>query len=326
MEALYKHSLPKEPLVSVILPTYNRRQFIGESIESVLNQSYRNIELIVVDDGSTDGTDELVHAISPRIRYFRQANAGVAAARNRGLAAAQGELMAFQDSDDLWHPEKLSLQVALLQHNPCAGMTYTSHRIIDCNGRVIGGRWKQLHSGRVTEELFKSMFIIMPSTLVRRSVVDRVGQFNTSLCTNSDYEFWLRASLYTDFLAIEADLVDERQSPCRLTSAKGDSATLQYNMLSEFYHNMGGTAAIRQEIASRALAKSAYRAGRALGKEGRFAAARQMLVKSLGHRFTCRAATRLIWSHLRHFIRQPSLFARPGPRIQLKIDCPSTDR
>lgn len=302
------------PLVSVILPTYNRRQLVRESIESVLNQTYRNVELIVVDDGSTDGTDQLVRTISPAIHYLWQTNAGVAAARNHGLTVAQGELIAFQDSDDLWHPGKLALQVALLRRNPNVGMTYTSHRIVDCNGSLVGRRWKQLHSGCVTEALFQSMFIIMPSTLVRRRIIDRVGQFNTSLHTNSDYEFWLRASLSTDFLALEEDLVDERRSPCRLTSAKGDSAVLQYHMLRDFYHNMGGTSAIRPFIASRGLAKSACRAARALKKEGRITAAQQMLVKSLGHWLTVRAIYDMLRSRWHLFV-QPSADRRNSDSV-----------
>jgi glycosyltransferase involved in cell wall biosynthesis len=251
----------------------------------------------------------LVRTISPAIRYVWQPNAGVAAARNHGLAVAQGELIAFQDSDDLWHPEKLARQVGLLQSNPCVGVSYTSHRIVDRGGHVIGHRWKQLHSGRVTEALFQSMFVIMPSTVVRRSVVDRVGQFNTSLHTNSDYEFWLRASLITDFLPLEEDLVDERQSPVRLTAAKGDSAVLQYQMLQDFCHNMGGAQAIRPTVVSRGLAKSAQRAGRDLRKEQRFAEARQMLIKSLNHRLTLRAAVELLRVHL-HLLVQPSAVRR----------------
>ena len=180
------------PLVSVILPTYDRRDFLAESIGSVLGQSYQKLELIVVDDGSAQRAEGLVRSISPAIRYVWQEHGGVAAARNRGLAEARGELIAFQDSDDLWRPGKLDLEVALLRSQPSVGMVYTSHRIIDEDRNVICGRWKQLHSGRVIRALFRSMFIIMPSTVVRRSVVDRVGRFNTDLRINSDYEYWLR--------------------------------------------------------------------------------------------------------------------------------------
>ncbi|HEY4761650.1 MAG TPA: glycosyltransferase [Thermoguttaceae bacterium] len=292
------------PLVSVIIPTYNRRQFIADAIRSVLNQSYRNIELIVVDDGSDDGTFELVRSISPAIRYFWQPNAGVASARNRGLAEARGELIAFQDSDDIWHPRKLALQVAILRHSPSLGMAYTSHRIIDQHGTVIGARWKQLHSGRVTEALFQCMFIIMPSTVTRRSVFDRVGNFNTALCINSDYEFWLRASMTTDFFAIEESLVDERQTPCRLTGVKDEAAMLQYDMLLRFYHELGGIDVIRPQIARRALAKSAFRAARELKKQKYFTYALNMYAKSISHQYSVRPAAAMLWTRIRRILQK----------------------
>jgi glycosyltransferase involved in cell wall biosynthesis len=294
------------PLVSVILPTYNRRQFLGESIWSVLNQTYRNLEVIVVDDGSTDATSESVQSEFPEVRYLWQPNSGVAAARNRGLSAARGELIAFQDSDDLWHPNKLARQLALLTDRPEVGVVYTCHRIVDQHGKPIGRQWKRLHSGRVTEPLFQSIFVIMPSTVVRRSVVDCVGLFSTDLRTNSDYEFWLRASLVTEFAALEEPLVDVRRSPCRLTSAKGEGMTLQYQMLLRFYQDRGGSDAIRPEAARRALAKSAFRAGRALKKESRLAAAQEMFARSLAHRFTIRSAGARLWTGCRRVFQSSS--------------------
>ena len=292
-----QNHLPRcqEPLVSVILPSYNRGELLPQSIDSVLSQSYANVELIVVDDGSSDDTAAVVRACSAAIRYVRQPHAGVAAARNRGLAEARGELIAFQDSDDLWRPGKLDRQVELLKERPNAGMVYTSHRITDLAGNVIGGRWKQFHSGRVTDALFQSMFVIMPSTVVRRAVVERVGQFNTALRINSDYEYWLRASLITEFAGIDEPLVDERQSPNRLTSARAEAAISQYEMLLKFYWEQGGRAAIRPETARRALAKSAWSAARALRDNGLTEAASAMFATSLRHQYTFRAA----WGGLR---------------------------
>lgn len=303
MESCCDTSSADGPLVSVILPTYNRRRFLEESVRSVLNQTYRNFEVIVVDDGSTDGTSESICSLSPALRYLRQPNSGVAAARNRGLAAARGELIAFQDSDDLWHPEKLARQWSVLKERPEVGVVYTSHRIVDSNGKPIGRQWKQLHSGWITEALFQSIFVIMPSTVVRRAVADRVGSFSTDLRTNSDYEFWLRASLITEFAALEQPLVDVRRSPCRLTSAKGDGTTLQYQMLLRFYHERGGSDAIRLHVARRALAKSAFRAGRALKKEGRLTDAQQMFARSLAHRFTLHSAGAKLWTACRRVFR-----------------------
>jgi glycosyltransferase involved in cell wall biosynthesis len=298
------------PLVSVIIPTYNRRAMLREAIESVRGQSYQNIELIVVDDGSTDGTEELVRSISSSIRYVWQPNAGVAAARNRGLDAVRGELIAFQDSDDLWHSEKLAQQVAVLLNREEVGVVCASRRLMDERGDLTSKPWRRMHSGWVTEALFRSMFVIMPSTVIRRSVADRVGRFSTDLTVTSDYEYWLRASLVAQFAAIDRDLVIERKSPCRLTSAKGRGMTLQYHMLVRFYEQLGGRAVIRPAAAQRALAKWAYRAGRDLRREGRFEAAEEMLAKSLSHHFTPRVAALRWWVQSR---RRFPAFGRQRP-------------
>lgn len=283
------------PLVSVILPTYNRRHLVTKSIRSVLGQTYRNFELIVVDDGSTDGTQALVRSIAPSVRYLWQEHQGVAAARNRGLAEARGELIAFQDSDDLWHPEKLAIQVDLLHDQPFVGVVCTAKRVIDENGNVVGGQWKELYSGRVTEALFQSIFVTMPSAIVRRGVVEQLGQFDTSLRISSDYQFWLRASLITEFAAIHRPLVDARRSPNGLTSAKAEGMVLQYHMLARFFSELEGRDSIRPALARQVLAKSAFRAGRALEKEGGLVLAKQMYGESLNYYTSVRVA----WARLR---------------------------
>jgi len=288
------HSTPPNPLVSVILPCYNRPRFLAESVASVLGQTYRRFELIVVDDGSAEPLEDLIRPLSPAIRYVRQEHAGVAAARNLGLAEADGELIAFQDSDDLWHPDKLRRQVRLLHEQPSVGVVCTSHRVIDQQGNVLGRQWKRLHSGRVTEALFQSVFVIMPSTVVRRSVVDRVGHFNTALRINSDYQYWLRASLVAPFAALDEPLVDVRRWSNRLTGAKLDGTLLRYRMLLDFYQDLGGCDAVRPQIAQRVLAKWAFRAGRALRHDGQLAPAYHMFETSLNHRFNFRAA----WARL----------------------------
>lgn len=113
------------PLVSAVIPAYNCERFIAETIRSVLGQTYRDVECIVVDDGSTDGTARVVEAFGDRVRLVRQANAGPSRARNTGVAAARGEYVAFLDSDDAWLPEKLERQVPLLQSRPELGLVYT---------------------------------------------------------------------------------------------------------------------------------------------------------------------------------------------------------
>ena len=295
--------LTRNPLVSVILPTYNRRGVLGDSVRSVLAQTYRNFELIIVDDGSTDGTAELVRSICPAAAYVWQPHAGVAAARNRGLAEARGQLIALQDSDDLWHPEKLGLQVGVLANDPSVGVVCTAKRTIDKDGRVIGKQWKQLHSGWVTESLFKCVFVTTPSAVVRRRVVEQLGEFDGKLRITSDYQFWLRASLVTKFVAMDEPLVDVRRWPDRLTSAKAEGAVRQYQMLLEFYDELGGCKVIRAGIAERTLAKAALRAGRILRKDGYLTTAKKMLTKSLFHHYTLRAGCARLLTDCRSFLQ-----------------------
>ena len=275
-----------------------------------MEQTYGNIELIVVDDGSPDPLEESVLSVAPEARYLCQSHAGVAAARNRGLREARGELIAFQDSDDVWHPRKLSRQVALLDSQPKVGVVCTGKRSIDETGKVVGDQWKQLHCGDVTEPLFREVFITMPSVVMRRSVANRVGEFDTSLRINSDYQYWLRASLLTKFAAIDLPLIDVRRSSERLTLARTEGAVLRYQMLSDFYNTPEARCSIRPVVAKRVLAKAAFRAGRALCKEGRFEVAEPFLRQSLAFRFTPRAA----WTWLRAQCNG-SLQGRVSPRL-----------
>ncbi len=117
------------PLVSVIVPVYNGERYLTKTIQSVLTQDYQPIEIIVVDDGSTDRTAEIVRA-QPNIHYIYQNNRGVSAARNTGIAAAQGEFLAFLDADDMWVPQKLSVQVSYLTQHPDVGFVYAYRRMI----------------------------------------------------------------------------------------------------------------------------------------------------------------------------------------------------
>jgi glycosyltransferase involved in cell wall biosynthesis len=132
------------PLVSIIIPTYNRAYILGPTLDSVLAQTYENYEALVIDDGSTDNTAQLVadySRLNPRIKYFRQDNAGVSAARNHGMGLAQGDYLAFLDSDDIWKPWKLALQVDLLEKLPECIMLWTDMETIDEQGNFIEQRY-----------------------------------------------------------------------------------------------------------------------------------------------------------------------------------------
>lgn len=196
------------PRVSVVIPTYNRAQFISSAIESVLRQSFDDFELIVVDDGSIDRTSEIVTSTrDPRLIAIRQDNAGRSNARNRALAMARGELIAFLDSDDLYLPGKLALQVKYMDEHPEAGMIYTSARCIDGLGNDLPGRYEAKRSGRIYADIafFRPVTITLPTVMVRKTILEQVGGFDECMSRFEDTDMWRRVSKVTDIHAIDVD-------------------------------------------------------------------------------------------------------------------------
>src|SRR3990172_11738749 len=150
------------PLVSVIIPTYNGSRFIRETIQSVIGQSYSKIEIIVIDDGSTDDTSLVVKSITDqRITYIQQKNAGVSTARNHGITVSKGDYIAFLDHDDVWLPCKLEKQLSLFEQNPKVAMVYADTFIIDENNSIINTYSHKIkfYRGMIFKELFFSCFI-----------------------------------------------------------------------------------------------------------------------------------------------------------------------
>ncbi|MCI0698577.1 glycosyltransferase [candidate division KSB1 bacterium] len=181
-------------MTSVIIPTFNRVAFLREAIDSVLAQTEKDFELIVVDDGSTDGTRELVAEHGDRIRYFFQPNAGASAARNFGIRHAAGNLMAFLDSDDLWLPKKLARQVQWMAAHSNIMLCYTDEIWIRRGVRV---NQKMIHAkaGGWIYPLCLPRCIISPSSvLMRRELFDAVGLFDEQLPVCEDYDLWLRVA------------------------------------------------------------------------------------------------------------------------------------
>ena len=191
------------PTVSVIIPTYNRCQFIGETVDSVLAQTYRDLEVIVVDDGSTDDTGKFLtqrYANEPRFRYIWQENAERAVARNTGIKAASGHYIAFLDSDDLWHPTKLAKQMICFAQDPALVMVHCANTFLVVRGGVLcevpDPSIDQLPEGWLFERLVHDNIIASPTPVVRREAFNRVGMFNTDrrvLCFE-DWEMWTRVA------------------------------------------------------------------------------------------------------------------------------------
>ena len=183
------------PLVTVVLPTFNRAKFILEAINTALNQSYRNIEVIVVDDGSKDDTEQILkNIIDSRVKYVRHSeNKGAAAARNTGIQLASGEFIAFLDSDDIWQRDKLTKQVdKILLSDQSVALIYCGMLKIDESGRVLGEK-KPQYRGEIFKHLLYDNCIGSTSVpLLRMDVLKEIGGFDERLKSREDYDLWLR--------------------------------------------------------------------------------------------------------------------------------------
>lgn len=198
------------PLISVIIPTFNRAAWVREAVDSVLAQTFQDFELIVVDDGSTDATGEGLMAYGDRLRHLVQDRQGVSAARNRGLDLAQGEWIAFLDSDDLWLPQKLETQVAFLNRHPQAEICQTEEIWIR-HGRRVNPRNKHRKPAGDIFVPSLTLCLVSPSAvMLKRSLLEEVGFFDTSLPACEDYDLWLRISCRKPVFLIEEPLVVKR--------------------------------------------------------------------------------------------------------------------
>ena len=217
-------------LVSVVVPVHNAARFVRATLESVLNQTHRALEVLVVDDGSTDGSGELVEemaASDSRVRLIRQPNAGVAAARNSAIAEASGPFLAPIDSDDLWHPEKIERQLAAMHAHPGAGMVYAWHVRIDVDDKILGPfDFRPAYTGRVLPMMALQNIAGASVPLLRTELVRSVGAYDTSLRLRGGQgsEDWLLQCLLAakaDVALVPRFLVGYRQVPASMSRNAG---------------------------------------------------------------------------------------------------------
>jgi glycosyltransferase involved in cell wall biosynthesis len=204
-----------QPRVSVIIPLYNQAKYVCEAIKSVLNQSYGNYEIIVVDDGSTDNGREVVTAFGNQVRYLWQENQGLGGARNTGICHAQGEFIGLLDSDDSWLPNFLEMMVQLADQSPKAAVYYCSAQGMDGKGNElpeIFGR-SVYPSDSLYHQLLRADFLIPSTILMRRAVVIDAGLFeqkNRTIHGCEDWDLWLRIAPEHEFIGTKACLVRYR--------------------------------------------------------------------------------------------------------------------
>lgn len=193
--------------ISVIIPTYNRKNTLPRAVESVLNQTYKPVEIIVVDDGSTDGTKEWFSEMYPLVHYIYQVNSGVSSARNTGINSARGDWIALLDSDDEWLPDKLELQVKLLQNNAELRFCHTNEIWIRNGVRINQMKKHQKYGGNIFKKCLDICRISPSSSLFHTSVIKDVGLFDESLDVCEDYDLWLRITAKYPVLFLDQPLI-----------------------------------------------------------------------------------------------------------------------
>lgn len=201
------------PTVTVVIPTYNAITYLPETLKSLLNQTFNDFEVIIVDDGSSDRTQEWVGNLTDaRIKGVVQINQGVAVARNQGIALASGKYIAFLDSDDLWKPTKLEKQVECLEENPDVGLVNTWIENIDEQGNYLTTVQTPESGSNAWNQIIEENLILCGSVpMIRRSCFEDVGVFDTNLLSAEDWDMWIRIAAKYSFAVIREPLVSYRQ-------------------------------------------------------------------------------------------------------------------
>jgi glycosyltransferase involved in cell wall biosynthesis len=257
------------PKISVIIPTYNRSGMVKEAISSVLAQTEHDLEVIVVDDGSTDNTRSVIESLNDhRVRYFYKTNGGPASARNFGLSKARCQFIAFLDSDDLWPTNYLDVMVANLENNQDFGVAYSPITLVYRDGsRIKSYKRPEGKSGWITLDLFKSSFIWIFAAVFRRSVW-KDFYFDEQLNkTSEDSDVLLRLSLCTQFLFIPQVETFHRISTDSISAQTGVDCT-RLLALERFYFALGGDKIVPPKIAGRRLSHAVRKVAEHQRKKG----------------------------------------------------------
>lgn len=226
------------PAVSVIMAAYNHGAFIPAAIESVLAQTMPDLELLVVDDGSTDATPDAVrpYLADPRVRYFRQENRGQAAAKNHGIARSTGDFVAFLDADDVWLPRKLERQLPLFDA-PRVGVVHSQREVIDARGKIRPTPRRKLPHGDVLNQLFVDNFVCFSSAVVRRTCFEARGVFDERFRVGIDYELWLRMAAKFLFRHVDEPLTLYRTGHGQLSDRKDERLATAFSIMNHCLGN-----------------------------------------------------------------------------------------
>lgn len=256
------------PKVSICIPTYNRKEYLKKALESVFAQTFKDYEVIVVDDGSTDETGEMIKQTGYNVRYYWQENAGDTVTKNKLIELAKGEFITFVDSDDLLIPDAIEVMVTSLEKENKEKVVYGNYVRIDEKGQICGRSKRILYSGFITPQLFTDIIAHAVGSMLSKKVLEEAGGFDELLPVSADYKLFLQLSLKYHFIALPEPIFMRRRHGDNISQICFENRLTEYEVLKDFYYNLGGKDVIPETVAMKRLAKEAYRAGKSAIAEG----------------------------------------------------------
>lgn len=311
------------PNISICIPTYNREYLLKETLESVFAQSYKDFEVVIVDDGSTDGTREMLEKNGFNVRYYWQENKGDAAARNKLIELAEGKYISFLDSDDLLYPDAIERMAAAMPKDCEDVIVYGPYTAIDENGNLLRRRKKKLYNGKITKHLFEDILIHSCGSLFPKRILIEAGRFDTSLNVCSDYDLWLRLSLKYNFIKIKKPVFKRRRHKGNISKINYANRSTEYKVLENFYFKGGGSEVIPYKWAMTRLSKELYRVSRSAIRESMKRRACELLKKSLNQHFSIKT---LLWLCIAKARIHPSLWISQDYSDLKQVNKPTGER
>ena len=293
--------------VSVIIPCYNAEKTIRETIESVLAQTYQDFEIIVVDDGSTDGSQGIIQSFEDKVRYIYQENKGQASARNTAIRASDGTYLAFLDADDLWMPDKLEKQITIMQQEDIHWCYCDCDYFLDESGKTIGVYSRLVHppkTGWVVESLLMGNFIASPTPIVSRSIFEKAGYFNEckDVKFGEDWDEWIRIAFKSEICYVNEPLTKYRIHNTNYTRNSDLQQVYQSHefIISEIYLHNAEQIKLSKNIV---LANLAYLISKSAFLRRQYELARQLIQLSIN-----RNPNKHIYKLFRLFYTLPKFF------------------
>lgn len=299
------------PAVSVVIPAFNSEAFIGDALASIAAQTLTDVEVLVVDDGSTDGTIREAERWAGKLdlTVVRQANAGPSAARNNGIRRARAARCALLDADDLMLPDLLAAQVAALDANPSVGLVVTDVETFDDRGTLLPARWRFEADDDPLERLVMENYVTTSAVMAPTACFIDAGLFPEDRRVAEDYELWLRMAVRWRVALIDRPLVRYRYTSGSLSADRLFSAECALDVIQTFWRQHTEYRAAHPQLAHRSLARHLTNTGAAAAIQGRRRIAVSYLLRALGHDAKAIAT----WKCLAKTLALPAAYGRRMP-------------